>query len=243
MSAKRLIIVTGSKGGTGKSLVARYLADRYEREGVEMTRVDADADVAQLHQYYDDTIDLHPDNIADILSIVESARSQVVLLDMPGRGLNDLAIANREASIFEWLEREGVKITMLNVLSPFRASTASVRQMLDAISDTSVKPIALLNRRFGPSDEHWALWTGNARLAIDESPTRTRLREQGGQEVFIPEIRALVPILLDLTTETFQSALHSSTPQFKTAALKQYLRTWLRNMDAALRPIEKELGL
>ncbi|HEV3155628.1 MAG TPA: hypothetical protein VGZ02_17615 [Candidatus Baltobacteraceae bacterium] len=243
MSAKRLVIVISAKGGTGKTFFARYAADRYERHKVDVTLVDADPDVAQLQQYYDDAVPIEPTDVAGLLHIVDQAETPVILMDMPGRGLSDLRAANKEASMFDWLSQNRVDVTVINVVTPYRASTSSVGLMLDTIGDSDVTTIALLNRTFGPREDDWILWYGDTRLDIAESESRGRLLERGGIELQIPALRTSIPVLLDLTSETFSYALASNASSLKAAHMKQYLRTWLREMDLALRPIEGALGL
>lgn len=243
MPAKYLVGVISSKGGTGKTFASRYFADRYQREGIDATLVDADRDVAQLQQYYPSAVPIDPTDVAQLLSVVEQTASKVVLLDMPGRGLDDLRAANKEAAMFEWLAINRVNVTMINVVTPYRASTASVGAMLDVIGNWDVTTIALLNRKFGERDDDWILWNGDESLGINESQSRQQLLKGGGKELSVPPLRTSIPVLLDLQSETFSKALCSDESMLKSAHHKQYLRTWLRETDAALRPIEKALGL
>lgn len=241
--ARLLVMITGSKGGSGKTFVSRYLADRYYRNGISVTLVDADADVEQLRQYYRNSKIVPANEPASIIGIVEAAQTPVVLMDMPGRGLSDLRSANHEASMFQWFSDSGVAVVMINVITPYRASIHSVKTMLDVIGDGNVQKFVLLNEKFGPRPDDWILWYGSKALDIPESSSRRRLLNESGKELRIPEVRTAVPVLLDIDSESFSDAISSDKSRLKTADLKQYLRTWLRGMDNALRPIDVELGL
>lgn len=243
LAARLLVILTGSKGGSGKTFVSRYLADRYERSCIGATLVDADADVEQLRQYYQDSKILPANEPASIISIVEAAQTPIVLMDMPGRGLGDLRSANQEASMFQWFSDNGLGVVLINVITPYRASIHSVQTMLDVIGEADVQKVVLLNEKFGPRADDWILWYGSKALDIPESDSRHRLLNECGKELKIPEVRTAVPVLLDVDSETFSEAISSGKSRLKTSDLKQYLRTWLRDMDNALRPIEGTLGL
>lgn len=243
MSARRLIITTGSKGGTGKSFMARYLADKFQSENVPLTLVDADPDVRQLQQYYPEAKTVEPANVAALLSIVEDSDTPAVLMDMPGRGLSDLHAANQEASMFEWLAERRVLTTMINVITPYRASTSSVGMMLDIIGDADVANVVVLNRKFGLHDSDWIVWYGCDSLDVPESKSRQRLIAAGGTEIKVPDVRTSVAVMLDCESETFSKALSPDGVSLRNAHMRQYLRTWLRETDAAFRPIEKLLGL
>lgn len=243
MPARRLLITTGSKGGTGKSFMARYVADKFQSANVPLTLVDADPDVQQLQQYYPEAKTVEPADVAAFLSILEDADAPTVLMDMPGRGLSDLHAANEEASIFEWLAERRILTTMINVITPYRASTSSVGMMLDVIGDADVTKVVALNEKFGPNDNDWVLWYGSDALDVSESKSRQRLIAAGGREIKIPDVRTSVAVMLDLHSEAFSTALSPNGISLKAAHMKQYLRTWLREMDKAFQPIERHLGL
>ena len=49
---RRVVLVAGQKGGTGKSSVARALVDRCRRDRISAAGYDADGSVGQLLQFY-----------------------------------------------------------------------------------------------------------------------------------------------------------------------------------------------
>jgi hypothetical protein len=141
-------MVLTDKGGTGKSIMARAIADRYARDNVKALLVDGDGEIGQLYQFYcklDKNGDVDKQAAGDgVLTLRftgdEKERDKLlgmidykmdsVLVDMPAASLKALAVFDKEVGFFDELAKSGYRPTLINVLSPFQSSTRTVAEMI-----------------------------------------------------------------------------------------------------------------
>lgn len=253
---KRFILVITDKGGTGKSVFARLLADRYRRDGMHAVLVDADGEVGQLYQHY---AVLGPDGEPliqrpgegvltvgfnagererDRLLEVLDHEADLVLVDMPAGSLTELAQLDRDSGFFEELERAGYRPTFVNVLSPFRASTRTVRQMIE-LCGKRADYVVVVNRWFGDVDDFY-LWFGDG-AEVAQSSGRTLLQDCGGSEIELPQLQAGVMVAVDEMMAPFTAAAAEDAPLRR--AQRSRLIRWLQEADRQLDRAAPLLGL
>lgn len=103
---KRVIWVTGGKGGTGKSTFARRALDRLLAAGINVVAFDGDPENAQLHRYYQEmgkgvvrTELGERDGGDDILEVMEQNQPDVVLADVAAGG-SQILMRLQDESLF-----------------------------------------------------------------------------------------------------------------------------------------------
>lgn len=174
---KRFVLVISDKGGVGKTLMARVIADRIRRDGLDALLIDGDGEIGGLYQFYA-KLDANGEPLADqvdggvvpvrftgtdrerdqLLAAVDLDRP-LVLADMPAASLTALRRVDDETGFFAELARAGYRVTLVNVLSPFSASTRTVREMIE-LAGKQADYVVAINRWFG-DDEDFFMWTGN----------------------------------------------------------------------------------
>ncbi len=154
---KRWILVTSGKGGVGKSLVARLLAEMKREAEPSTWLVDGDGEVGQLVQYLgrrdlsgrllreqrgDEgvaTFALHGwrddagmrEVLDGLIRPLQDATADV-LVDLPAASLGVLAALEREAGLSAGAARLGYRPTLVVPLSPMLASRTSIADALDS---------------------------------------------------------------------------------------------------------------
>ncbi|WP_213297210.1 cobalamin biosynthesis protein CobQ [Paraburkholderia sacchari] len=251
---KRFVMVCGDKGGTGKSLMTRALADRVRREQRDALLIDGDGEVGNLFQFYA-RLDDKGEPVADqteggVVPIrftgTERERDQLltavdlerpfILADLPAASLTQLKQFDGDTGFFAELARSGYRPTLVNVLSPFSSSTRTVREMIELVGNEADYVVAI-NQWFGDREDFF-LWYGNANTA--PNPGQAMLREFGGVEIALPKLQAGVLVAIDDLLLTFTDAREDTrltTPQ------RSRLHRWMQALDAQLDEVTVYLGL
>ncbi|WP_144158057.1 cobalamin biosynthesis protein CobQ [Paraburkholderia sp. BCC1885] len=251
---KRFVMVCGDKGGTGKSLMARALADRFRREHRDALIIDGDGEIGNLFQFYA-TLDKNGEPVADqiqngvvpirftgpererdqLLAAVDLARPLIVA-DMPAASLTQLKQFDSDTGFFAELARNDYRPTLVNVLAPFSASTRTVREMIE-LAGKQADYVVAINQWFGDHEDFF-MWYGNAQA--EPNPGQAMLRDSGGIEIALPKLQAGVLVAIDDLMLTFSDAREDArltTPQ------RSRLYRWVKAVDAELDKAAEFLGL
>ncbi|MBB2984574.1 MAG: cobalamin biosynthesis protein CobQ [Paraburkholderia tropica] len=251
---KRFVMVCGDKGGTGKSLMARGIADRLRRERRDALLLDCDGEIGNLFQFHAKTTsdgEPVPDQIAEgvvpfrftgpererdqLLAAVDPGRP-LILADMPAASLTQLQQFDAETGFFQELEQHGYRATLVNVLSPFSASTRTVAEMI-GLTGKQADYVVAVNQWFGDREDFF-MWYGSAYSA--PSPGRAMLSGHGGVEIVLPRLQAGVLVAIDELMLTFSAAREDTrltTPQ------RSRLHRWMQALDVQLDAAADYLGL
>ena len=197
---KRWILVTSGKGGVGKSLVARLLAETKRESEPTTWLIDGDGEVGQLVQYLgtrDRSGKLVPEQSGDVgvgtfalhgwrddtgmrdlldglIAPLRTARTDV-LVDLPAASLAVLETLERDAGLATGAARLGFRPTLVVPISPLVASRHSIAEALDLGSGYD---IVAVRSEFWGNDSDYRRWLG--------SKLRADFLERGGREVVIP---------------------------------------------------------
>jgi hypothetical protein len=251
---KRFVMVCGDKGGTGKSLMTRALADRIRRERHDALFIDGDGEVGNLFQFYA-KVDDQGEPVANqieggvvpvrftgtererdqLLTAIDLERS-LILADLPAASLTQLKQFDDDTGFFGELSRSGYRPTLVNVLSPFSSSTRTVREMIE-LAGKQADYVVAINQWFGDREDFF-LWYGNANNV--PNPGQALLKESGGVEITLPKLQAGVLVAIDDLMLTFSDAREDTrltTPQ------RSRLHRWMQALDAQLDEVTEYLGL
>ena len=251
---KRFVMVLTDKGGTGKSIMTRAIADRFQRDNVKALLVDGDGEVGQLFQFHckldadgnpgkqspgDGVLTMRvtgEEKERDKLLAMLDYDMPTVLVDMPAASLTALAKFDAEVGFFDELKRSGYRATLVNVLSPFQSSTRTVRQMID-LAGKNADYVVVVNRWFG-DDEDFYMWFGDDNNKPSQG--RDMLPEFGGIEIDLPKLQAGVMVAIDDLMLKFSDACESTS---MTRPQRSRLIRWLKDTDAQLDKIGHLIGL
>ncbi|MEX3841146.1 cobalamin biosynthesis protein CobQ [Paraburkholderia sp. BR10882] len=251
---RRFVMVCGDKGGTGKSLMTRALADRLRREQRDVLMIDGDGEVGNLFQFYaglDEAGSPLADQVRDgvvplrftgtererdqLLAAIDPGRA-LILADLPAASLTQLGAFDRDTGFFAELARCGYRPTLVNVLSPFSSSTRTVREMIE-LAGKQADYVVAINQWFGDREDFF-MWYGGTHA--EASPGRAMLSEAGGIEITLPKLQAGVLVAIDDLMLTFSQAREDrrlTTPQ------RSRLHRWMQALDGELDEAAQWLGL
>jgi hypothetical protein len=251
---KRWILVASGKGGVGKSLIARLLAEMKREANPATWLVDGDGHVGQLVQYLgirDDqgklvrgqpgdvgvaTLALHDwrdeagmhEILQGLIAPLRSATADVVA-DLPAGSLAALTMLERDAGLAAGAERLGFRPTLVVPISPLLASRVSIA---DALALGHGYDVVAVRSEFWGNDGDYRRWLG--------SKLRTQLIGCGGREVIIPRLRGWIIVDLDERHLPFAAATRPGVLDYPD---DEMLARWLAQARRALEPAADLLGL
>lgn len=145
------ILVTGLKGGPGKSTFARGLVDHYRSHGVATAAYDGDSQTESLLQYYGTRdaagrLDAVQDPLRgvrafsvrdvkerDLLIDLLETDAQRAVIDLPGGSVDEIgAVVGTSETFFKAYEDAGLSPIVVIVISHVKASAASVAATISA---------------------------------------------------------------------------------------------------------------
>lgn len=218
--------VGGEKGGVGKSVVARLLAQLFIDRALPFAALDADLSHGGLVRYYADytqRVDLEQLDSAD--QILDSAlgADRLVLVDLPAQSHRALKRWIESTDILSYARETGVQLVSWHVTDGGFDSVSHLERVLAAPGD-ALQIVVVKNQ--GRSKDF---------SQFDASPAHQRLLEGGGQIVTLPELDSSVMYKIDRFGSSFWAAINTSEgPQALSALERRRAKLWLGRAQAAL---------
>jgi hypothetical protein len=225
--------VGGEKGGVGKSVVARLLAQRFVDRSIPFAAVDGDQSSGALLRYYGEytqPVDFAAVESADQIMDRALGSDRRVLVDLPAQSVRSLWKWLTDASVFEFCRETGIRLSFWHVTDGGFASTSELEKAL---------------RLFGSEVNHFVVKNhGRSKdfSQFDQSEARRLLDGFGGKILDLPELEASTMFAIDRFGSSFWAAIYRADGE---AALKpldrQRVRLWLARWNTALDAIEGSL--
>ncbi|HEY6724225.1 MAG TPA: hypothetical protein VI197_09330 [Polyangiaceae bacterium] len=221
--------VGGEKGGVGKSVTARLLAQWFIDHSKPFAGLDADQSHGALLRFYSEytrPVDLTlPESADQIMDRALGAERQV-LVDLPGQSIRPLHAWLTGADILQFAQEVGVSFTFWHVTDGSYASVSEVDELIELFGD-EVRHIVVKN-----------LGRGKDFSLFDSSPAKQRLDALQGSAVELPELDPTAMLRIDATGASFWAAANSTDGPFTLRALeRQRVRLWLKLAYAAINPV------
>ena len=251
---KRWIMVISDKGGTGKSIFSRALADRLRRDRIDRLLVDGDGTVGQLLQFYgerDETGRLQeqtPDRgvmpflmtggVKDrdaLVNMIDYGKT-VVLCDLPAGSITFIRQLEHDVGLFDLVVQHGYRLTLVNVISPYRASTRTVSQMIELGGDRA-DYVVVENAWFG-DQEDYLLWYGGEGVPVSKG--KVMLEQRQGIALRMPRLEGRTCALIDAYNLVYSVAADDKR---LTIADRSRVHRWLKAMDRELDKAGEVLGI
>ena len=236
---KRVLWITGGKGGTGKSTFARGALDTLLAAGITVAAFDGDTENPQLHRYYQKTkggvvrtVLADRDGGDDILEEMEEAQPDVILVDVAAGGSQILMRLQDESLFLSDAEALGYAFTVVTVLSPIKDSVVMLKEAMDITQRHNVQHVVIKNLHFGQEDDF---------ELFDNSTAKQRFKANGG----------IVLTMRDLLGKTY-GAIDKDNLPFHLATQKEgglsrgdrnRVQQWLTCLQDQMKLADGALGL
>lgn len=226
---KRIVFVTGDKGGVGKSFTSRALAQFYHDSKQAFRAFDIDPVNPNLAQFYpNDTTQLDIGEPGALDAIRNAVEEQVlVLVDCAARSLNELDHWFKDLGLAQEKGQLQLSFTFVFVITPDKSCTVI---MADTLQRFARDADYLVVKNHGKG-RNFAIY--------EESKLRTKLiGEFQGKEISLPTLLERTVVHLDTHDIGFGEALRH--PQV-TVSDRSRVRGFLEQSYAQFNPVKQFL--
>jgi hypothetical protein len=225
-----LHLVGGEKGGVGKSVVARVLAQYFVDEQVAFAAIDADTSHGALVRYYADytqSVDLDSVSSADQIMDRVLAADRRVVVDLPAQSGRKLREWIESGDVVTFAKEMDVKLVFWHVTDGGYDSVQQLQRLLDDFSD-AFSYVVVENQ--GCSSEF-----GQLRNSI----TATALFERAGRIIQFPKLDAAVMYEIDRTGSSFWAAANIADGERALSPMqRRRAKMWLSHCYAAFESVK-----
>lgn len=200
---KRLILLLGGKGGTGKTTFGRLLTDELHCRHINYLAFDADIENPDLHAFYQEF-----GSGVQLLNLLDASQAKnfftrlrevdpaVVVCDLPGATGEKLREIIMTFNLFKVVSDMGYRCTIVSVLNLSRSPIASIRAMYNFCGEQA--DYVVVRNLCWASPAAFSRW--------DKSETRKLILEANGIEIQLPVLEASVFDLLEDKNTAFSQA-------------------------------------
>ncbi|KHK01250.1 nucleotide-binding protein [Desulfovibrio sp. TomC] len=252
---RRAIFILSQKGGSGKSTFSRALLDHLRRvRGLPVAAYDADGQVGQLLQHYGArdarggllapqdplfgvaSFDLRQAAQRGMVLDALDVPAPILLFDFPAGCLGDLGRVvgggRGMAPLLDAFEAEGVRLTVVVVISNVQASTHNVLAAMEAFGDR-VDYVVVKNCFYGQPEDFLFFdgFTGADGLAYG-GQAREALARRGGVVFALPALPGREYALCDLYSLGFtEAASYRALRRSERATLAVFMQDFGQEAD------------
>jgi hypothetical protein len=231
----RIHLIGGEKGGVGKSLVARLLAQYFIDKEIPFLGFDADRSHGALLRFYAGYASpVTVDRYESLDAIVEAAVAEPerpVLVDLAAQSHEPLVNWIESSSLLDAEEELGVSLTYWHVMDSGRDSVDLLRTLLDRFGGR-MRYVVVLNQVRG---DDFAI--------LEASGERRRALDLGARFATVRKLQEGVMNKIDARSSSFWAAVNAGDdPAARRLGLleRQRVKTWLRaayeEIDRAIAP-------
>jgi hypothetical protein len=220
----RIHFIGGEKGGVGKSVVARLLAQWFVDKSLPFAAVDGERSQGALLRYYRDftqPADLAATDSADQIIDRALGADRRVLVDLPAQSARALEAWMTGANVIGFASEMGIGLTYWHVCD---GGFASVGQIDRALREFGTELEHVVVKNYGRSKDF---------TQFDESDAKRRLDELSGRVIELPELDPATMYRIDKLSLSFWAAAHRAEGDDVLKPLeRQRVKLWLERCYA-----------
>jgi hypothetical protein len=218
--------IGGEKGGVGKSVTARVLAQYFIDRSRPFTGYDTDRSHSSFTRFYEGfaspvVVDSF-EGLDTIVNGFESNPQQSVIVDLAAQTLAPLARWIQESDLFEVFKELGIAVNFWHVLDDGRDSTDLLGRLIDTFGD---KPNYIVVQNYGRGSD-FALLLASQSLA--------KASANGARVIAMPRLHETSMRKIDAQNTSFWKAVNDKEGPHALGLLeRQRVKTWLATAYAA----------
>lgn len=218
--------VGGEKGGVGKSVVSRLLAQYFLDRGLGFVAIDADSSHGAMLRYYREYthgVDLESFSSADQIMDRALGAERRVLVDLPAQSARQLQRWMEAGDVMSFAQQMDVRLVFWHVTDGGYDSVGQLAAMLELFGDTLSHVVV---KNYGRSAEF---------SQLDESDALRALRDVGGKVIEIPQLDGATMYKLDRFGSSFWAAVNASEGDWALSPMaRRRTQHWLERAYAGL---------
>ena len=215
-------LIGGEKGGVGKSVVARLMAQYMIDHDLPFLGFDTDRSHGALLRYYSDyaspTVIDHYESLDAIIEAASSNPKQRILVDLAAQTHHPLAKWLEESGVLELAAELDIRICYWNVMDSGKDSADLLGKLLDQYEDR-LNYVLVQNQL---RDENFGI--------LDASGQKQRAQELGAKIITLKRLYASVMTKIDGSSASFWAAQNKTEHSNGLGLLdRQRLKIWLNH--------------
>ena len=227
---KSLNFIGGEKGGVGKSLISRVLAQYFIDHHKPLTGFDTDRSHASFKRFYQDyasrvVVDTYEGLdliVADFEDCVDQQTEKHVIVDLAAQTAEPLARWVRDSDLVDLLAEMDVKVNFWHVADGGKDSADLLGRLIDTYGDNANYIVV---RNMG---------RGSDFSLLDKSLELKRATDLGASVITIPLLHETSMRKIDAQNASFWAAINNRQGQDALGLLeRQRVKTWLKNTYAS----------
>ncbi|WNL39470.1 mobilization protein [Halomonas sp. PAMB 3232] len=211
--------IGGEKGGVGKSMTARVLAQYYIDHDRAFIGFDGDASHKTFSRFYADyaspVIVGDDESMDGVLMAVEADPERDLIIDLAAQSSQALGRWLDETDVFALLDELGARVQWWHVMDDGADSVALLQTLLKRLGDQPVSVVVVQNLGRGESFERFR-----------QSEACRQARAQGAQLIELPRLHAKLTQKIDFNDSSFWAVANDR--RLMNIAERQRMKVWLR---------------
>jgi hypothetical protein len=216
-------LIGGEKGGVGKSVMARVVAQYLIDESIPFLGFDTDRSHGSLLRFYADYASpIVIDRYESLDAIVEAATADPnkrILVDLAAQTHDALARWMDDSGVLELASEIGFSVRYWHVMDSGRDSVELLRTLFDRFG-SRLQYTVVLNQLRGDNFD-----------IFERSGQRERALELGAKIIVLKRLHEIVIAKIDAASTSFWAAKHKSETDARGLSLleRQRVKIWLRS--------------
>jgi hypothetical protein len=216
-------MVGGEKGGVGKSLVARVLAQYFIDKAIPFMGFDTDRSHGSLLRFYQEFASpVLVDNYESLDVIVEAAAENPglrILVDLAAQTHDPLVKWMDESGVLDTVQDLGLTLAYWHVMDSGKDSVDLLKKVLDRFG-SRLQYVLVLNQVRGETFD-----------IFDKSPEKVRALELGAKTITLRKLHEPVMTKIDAISSSFWAAQNRTVTEPTGLGLleRQRVKVWIRN--------------
>ena len=216
-------LIGGEKGGVGKSLVARVLAQYFIDKGIPFMGFDTDRSHGALVRFYQEFASpVAVDSYESLDVIVEAAAENPglrILVDLAAQTHNPLVKWMDESGVLETVQELGLTLAYWHVMDSGKDSTDLLQKLLDRFG-ARLSYILVQNQLRGETFD-----------IFDKSEAKVKALALGAKIITLRKLHEPVITKIDAVSSSFWAAQNRTTTEPNGLGLleRQRVKVWIRN--------------
>ena len=219
--------IGGEKGGVGKSVVARLVAQYCIDRGVPFVALDADESHGTLRRHYGEqtqAVDLARVDSADQIVVLATETERRVVVDLPAQSERLLTEWMTESAVLDLTRECGIRVVFWHVIDDGKDSVITLDRLLSRLGNSvGYRIVKNLGR-------------GSDFSGFDRSSARSTAEALGALVIELPELNALAMQKIDRNDASFWAAVNNTALNDFTRMDRQRIKVWLQTATDRLAP-------
>ncbi|MGM0832328.1 MAG: mobilization protein [Pseudomonadota bacterium] len=219
----RVHFIGGEKGGVGKSMTARVLAQYYIDHEMPFLGFDCDASHGTFSRFYQDyaspVVVGDDDSLDGILTALEEHPERDLIIDLAAQSAQPINRWIEDTDVFGLLNELGMQVVWWHVMDDGADSVALLAEVLERYSAQPVELVVVQN-----------LGRGENFTRFQRSDVYQQASAQGATLIELPKLHAKLTQKIDFNNSSFWAVANDRS--LMNIAERQRMKVWLRNAYA-----------